>query len=263
MREGASRRHPNRALTLTPLPEPARLRRHASCCSRRDIGNKARPLSQMGTMMGSGGVMKHPSVRELYRYWNAQRGLRAAPERSDSEPGAIRRALATFHLSKMSPQGMPPPGTRFARRYPVAQRSAGSRGAAFVNPNREVSPHDLVGATRECVGAAAGACGCNADGEVPDFGSPSRRCGTRPRPTRACSFLAPQDLPYWFGMNRLAWPRARTIRYLGHEDRQNVDPSETKGPATGGRIRRPHRYDAGQAQICIRACCDPIGLTRH
>jgi len=38
--------------------------------------------------------VKHPSVRELYRYWNAQRGLRAAPERSDIEPGAIRRALA-------------------------------------------------------------------------------------------------------------------------------------------------------------------------
>ena len=38
--------------------------------------------------------MKHPSARELYDYWNAQRGLRAAPERADIEPGAIRRALA-------------------------------------------------------------------------------------------------------------------------------------------------------------------------
>jgi hypothetical protein len=38
--------------------------------------------------------MKHPSVLELYNYWNKRRGQQAAPERSDVEPGAIPRALA-------------------------------------------------------------------------------------------------------------------------------------------------------------------------
>src|SRR5438132_7811566 len=44
--------------------------------------------------------MKHESICQLFEYWNERRGAREAPERSDIEPGAIRRALAdTFILS--------------------------------------------------------------------------------------------------------------------------------------------------------------------
>src|SRR5579863_4637673 len=43
--------------------------------------------------------MKHAASRELYAYWEQQRGGRSAPERSDIEPGAIRQALSdTFIL---------------------------------------------------------------------------------------------------------------------------------------------------------------------
>jgi PAS domain len=44
--------------------------------------------------------MKHPSIRDLLEYWNERRGRRAAPERDDIEPEAIRGLLAdTFILS--------------------------------------------------------------------------------------------------------------------------------------------------------------------
>ena len=44
--------------------------------------------------------MRHPSIRELFDYWNQRRGLRPAPDRGDIEPGAIRQVLAdTFILS--------------------------------------------------------------------------------------------------------------------------------------------------------------------
>ncbi len=44
--------------------------------------------------------MKHPSIRELFDYWNERRGRRSAPERGDIEPGAIRHVLAdTFILA--------------------------------------------------------------------------------------------------------------------------------------------------------------------
>ena len=44
--------------------------------------------------------MKHPSIRELFDYWDTRRGRRPAPERGDIEPGAIRRVLAdTFILT--------------------------------------------------------------------------------------------------------------------------------------------------------------------
>lgn len=38
--------------------------------------------------------MKHTASQQLYAYWNALRGGRAAPERSDIDPAAIRGVLA-------------------------------------------------------------------------------------------------------------------------------------------------------------------------
>src|SRR5262249_15788803 len=49
---------------------------------------------------GQRASMKHASIRELFDYWNARRGRRSAPERTEIEPNAIRRGLAdTFILS--------------------------------------------------------------------------------------------------------------------------------------------------------------------
>jgi hypothetical protein len=52
--------------------------------------------------------MKHPSIRQLFDHWNARRGRRAVPERSDIEPSAIRGVLAdTFILSFQPCAGHP------------------------------------------------------------------------------------------------------------------------------------------------------------
>ena len=52
--------------------------------------------------------MKHPSIRELFHYWDERRGGRAMPERADIEPAAIRRVLAdTFILSFEPAAGHP------------------------------------------------------------------------------------------------------------------------------------------------------------
>ena len=43
--------------------------------------------------------MKHPTTRMLFSYWDALRGARAAPDRAEIEPGAIRHVLPdTFIL---------------------------------------------------------------------------------------------------------------------------------------------------------------------
>src|SRR5579872_6714958 len=47
--------------------------------------------------------MKHSSTRKLFDYWNAQRGTRAAPERSEIEPAAIRGLLADTFLFGFDP----------------------------------------------------------------------------------------------------------------------------------------------------------------
>jgi hypothetical protein len=212
--------------------------------------------------------MKHPSVRELFRYWNTQRGLRAAPERSEIEPGAIRRALAdTFILSYDAAHGH---SFRIAGTRLCAAVGRELRGTAFINLWDQESRrtiNDLVGAvTRESIGAVAGARGCSADGDVLDFELvllPLRHQSATD--ARVLGALAPQDLPYWFGMNPVGKLALGTIRYLGHEDTQDLDtqdldtqdldtqnldagePSKRPLPS-GGRIRHGLIvYDGGQA----------------
>lgn len=52
--------------------------------------------------------MKHPATRELFAYWNGLRGERAAPERSEIDPSAIRNVLAdTFMLEVDMTEGFP------------------------------------------------------------------------------------------------------------------------------------------------------------
>ena len=38
--------------------------------------------------------MKHASSRELHAYWEQKRGTRAAPERADIDPAAVRGVLS-------------------------------------------------------------------------------------------------------------------------------------------------------------------------
>jgi hypothetical protein len=52
--------------------------------------------------------MKQDATRALFDYWNALRGTRPAPERSDIDPGAIRSCLAnTFVLTFDPDHGHP------------------------------------------------------------------------------------------------------------------------------------------------------------
>jgi hypothetical protein len=47
--------------------------------------------------------MKHPLSRELYEYWNARRGDRAAPERGDIDPGSIKKILGDSFVLALEP----------------------------------------------------------------------------------------------------------------------------------------------------------------
>lgn len=52
--------------------------------------------------------MKHPSSRDFFAYWDAQRGDARAPDRSEIEPGAVRELLGDiFVLSYDNDAGYP------------------------------------------------------------------------------------------------------------------------------------------------------------
>ena len=49
--------------------------------------------------------MKHATSRLLFAYWDGLRGDRAAPERSQIEPGQIRHILADTFILAIEPDG--------------------------------------------------------------------------------------------------------------------------------------------------------------
>ncbi|PTM42482.1 PAS domain-containing protein [Bosea sp. 124] len=49
--------------------------------------------------------MKNTSTRLVFEYWDALRGERAAPERGEIEPGALRHALADTFVLENEPVG--------------------------------------------------------------------------------------------------------------------------------------------------------------
>ncbi len=47
--------------------------------------------------------MKHPSSRELFRYWTELRGPRPAPQRKEIDPAAVRRVLGDSLILSLDP----------------------------------------------------------------------------------------------------------------------------------------------------------------
>ena len=67
--------------------------------------------TEVSRRAGRGGkveVMKHPSSREFFAYWDEKRGGARAPDRSEIEPGAVRELLGDiFVLSYDAAAGYP------------------------------------------------------------------------------------------------------------------------------------------------------------
>ncbi len=111
--------------------------------------------------------MKHAASRELYAYWEKQRGKRPAPERSEIEPGAIRQVLSdTFILALDGGAGHP---FRLAGTRVCALFGRELKGEPFIGLWAAVSQpvlRDLIAILNdERVGTVAGVTAQSADGE--------------------------------------------------------------------------------------------------
>ena len=193
--------------------------------------------------------MKHPSIRALYDYWNERRGYRAAPDRADIEPGAIRRVLAdTFILAFNASAGHP---FRVAGTRVCAAFGRELKGNSFVDmwtvDSQRLLRDLLTVVAHESVGAVAGARGRNAQGEI-EFELLILPLRHRARTdARILGALAPVELPDWFGARPLDRLTLGTLRYLGPEP--VARPALRLVPARPpGRMRHGFVvYDGGQA----------------
>jgi hypothetical protein len=215
-------------------------------------------------MGGTEAIMKHPSIRELFEYWNGQRGSRLAPERAEIEPGAIRRVLAdTFILSVEPAAGHP---FRIAGTRVCALFNRELKGEAFLDlwsteSRRDVSDLLTIVADESVAVAASASAVCTAQA-----GLPSQRAIDRVRlelvllplrhhgrtDARFLGALAPSEPPAWLGTSPPAGLTLGTHRYVGPAAAGTPRGSAILPKAHlalgGGRIRHGFVvYDGGQS----------------
>jgi hypothetical protein len=150
--------------------------------------------------------MKHAASRELYAYWHEKRGTRAAPERTEIEPGAIRGVLAdAFVLTLDRKAGHP---VRLAGTRLCALFGREIKGESFLDlwdsTNRPTLEGLLSILSDECIGTVAGATAHSAGGEALELELLLLPLSIR-RPifARAIGVLAPLKIPPWLGASAL------------------------------------------------------------
>lgn len=161
--------------------------------------------------------MKNTSTRLVYEYWDALRGERAAPERGEIEPGALRHALADTFVLENEPIG---PVFRLAGTRLCALIGSELRGRAFtaIWPDVE-SQGDMRRLVQtvmdETAGAVAGLSGETLNG-TPIYLEllllPLRYRGRTH--ARVLGALSPASAPDWLGLDQLDTMRMISLRML-------------------------------------------------
>lgn len=193
--------------------------------------------------------MKHSTTRDLFAYWDAQRGNRLAPERANIEPAAIRHLLGdTFIIADDAPAGHPfrLAGTRLCALY-----GRELKGEPFVDiwsPESRQPIRDLVAVSaEESVGLVAGAVGIAADGaeiEIELLLLPLRR--RHRMSVRLIGSLVPLTVPDWLGAVPLAELKLGALRHVGPAV-ETVAAPRLMAADHGGRMRHGLRvYDGGR-----------------
>ncbi len=163
--------------------------------------------------------MKHAASRELYAYWDKQRGGRSAPERADIEPGAIRQALSDiFMLETADAAGGP--SFRLAGTRVCALFGRELKGESFLNLWSQGSRQSIADllkiAADESIGTVAGVTAENVDGERADLELLLLPLGIRrPSLCRTIGTLAPLAMPAWIGSTPIGALTLGSRRHTG------------------------------------------------
>jgi len=161
--------------------------------------------------------MKHTSSRELFGYWTARRGTRAAPERSEIEPAAIRRALGDVFILAFDRCADHP--FRLAGTRVCALFGRELRGQPFLDlwdaQSRAAVADLLSGVSEDSVGAVASLNAQTAEGWAQGLELlvlPLRQRGESQ--ARLIGVLAPFSVPFWLGAAHLQGLTLGTVRHL-------------------------------------------------
>jgi hypothetical protein len=196
--------------------------------------------------------MKHKSSQTLFAYWDTQRGTRAAPDRADIDPAAIRHVLADTFVLAADFAGQD--RFRLAGTKVCAMFGRELKDQLFLDlwgTSTRKDVHDLLAIVNdETLGVVAGATGITAAGDEIELEFVllplARRGHAR---VRALGVLAPLTLPYWFGSHPVTELRLGTLRHVGPEVEHIPSPS-LAAAASGGRVSHGFVvYDGGRQPV--------------
>jgi hypothetical protein len=183
--------------------------------------------------------MKHVSTRAVFEHWDRQRAGRAAPERDDIDPVAIRRALGdTFLLTADFADHL---RFRLAGTRVCALFGRELKGEAFnalwSRHSRQTVDDLLQVVTTEASGVVAGVTGLTEDGVTTDIEmlllpiAYSRRA-------RVCvlGVMTPLATPFWLGARLVTELELTIVRHLGPLEKARSVPAFGQ-PAETGRLR--------------------------
>jgi hypothetical protein len=177
--------------------------------------------------------MKHVSSRTVYNHWNAQRGRRAAPERAQIDPAAIRHALSdTFMLAAdfVDQLRFRLAGTRVCALF--AREVKGEDFSALWSEASRKGVDELLDILiNEKIGVVAGLSGRTADGAATALEMlllPLAHAGQSR--IRALGVLAPLAPPYWLGTAPVTELELSTLRHVGGATAEMLGPTPIPDP---------------------------------
>jgi hypothetical protein len=164
--------------------------------------------------------MRQRVTNELYAYWSSLKGARAAPERSEIDPSAIRHVLADAFMIEIDLQAAFPirlSGTRLN-----ALQLADQKGRSFLNLWREADRRSVAAAISTVVdggapivgGARGGVFGQPLDLEL--LLLPLRHFGRTH--SRVMGSLTPMRQPSWFGLEPASPLGLTSLRVIGEKE---------------------------------------------
>ncbi|AWN43904.1 PAS domain-containing protein [Methylobacterium durans] len=188
--------------------------------------------------------MKHPTSRLLHSYWERLRGARAAPERSEIEPGEIRNLLADSLILEIDmaarSAGLRLAGTRVCALFGRELKGEGFAGLWGAEPAAD--PWRLIEIVAgDTVGVVAGLRGETARGDAIDLELlllPLRHRGRTQ--ARVLGSLSPIAIPSWLGLHPVESLSATTLRVLTDRPERALEtPAAALSGGIPGGLPRP------------------------
>ncbi len=189
--------------------------------------------------------MKHAVTRELHAYWSRLRKMRAAPERQDIDPAAIRTLLSDTFILEVGGRPSDPDytlrlsGTRLNALF-LSELKGRSLLALWSPADRDAIADMLSAVVDDCSPVVAGLRAAPAGHRPIDLEMillPLKHHGQTH--ARVLGALAPIEVPSWLGLLPIESLSLSSFRLLGLEPSRAVLPEADR---IVPRLDAPRRY---------------------